>query len=63
MTPKSHLTRRAAMRAVVGLSLAPVLLASVAQAKGGPDPWEPKRRRTKEEFDTGCDRPCAPKDR
>ena len=42
-TPKK-LTRRAALLTAFGLSLAPVVVASSAAARGGPDPWKPKRK-------------------
>lgn len=45
MSQPVNLTRRAALAKALGLSLAPIALASSAAARGGPDPWKPKRKR------------------
>ncbi len=40
------LTRRAAFATSLGLALSPLLIASAASARGGPDPWKPKKDKT-----------------
>lgn len=59
MTPKPQLTRRAALLTAFGLSLAPVLVATTATARGGPDPWKPRSRKKT----NGQTRPGAPRQR
>ena len=51
------LTRRAAITKTLGLALSPLLIASAASARGGPDPWKPNRKKT------GTNRPGAPRQR
>ncbi|MEO0751158.1 MAG: hypothetical protein AAFY25_05105 [Pseudomonadota bacterium] len=46
MKPQPKLTRRAAFATALGLALSPVLVATAASARGGPDPWKPKRKKT-----------------
>lgn len=40
----SSITRRAALLAAIGLGVAPMFTAGQATARGGPDPWRPKRK-------------------
>ncbi|MEO0774389.1 MAG: hypothetical protein AAFZ04_14565 [Pseudomonadota bacterium] len=44
MTNPQNISRRTAFTAALGLTMAPVLLATAASARGGPDPWKPKRK-------------------
>ncbi|MEM7731191.1 MAG: hypothetical protein AAF280_00215 [Pseudomonadota bacterium] len=46
MTNQQKISRRAAFTTAFGLTVAPVLLATAASARGGPDPWKPKRRKS-----------------
>lgn len=57
MKPQPKLTRRAAFSAALGFALSPVLIAGAAVARGGPDPWKPKRKKA------GSNRPGAPRQR
>ena len=45
MTNQPKLTRRAAFATALGLTMTPVLLTTAASARGGPDPWKPKKRK------------------
>ncbi|MEO0747898.1 MAG: hypothetical protein AAFZ10_05930 [Pseudomonadota bacterium] len=60
MPKQTPITRRAALATALGLSLAPIALASSAAARGGPDPWRPKRKKKGAEDQR---RPEAPRDR
>ena len=57
MNPQPLLTRRAALATTLGLALSPVVIASAASARGGPDPWKPNKKKTK------SNRPGAPRQR
>lgn len=59
MKPNLKLTRRAAVATALGLAVFPVLAATSATARGGPDPWRPKRKTPTE----GQTRPGAPRQR
>lgn len=58
MQTSPKLTRRAALATAFGLSLAPIVVATSAAARGGPDPWKPKRknRETKNRMNPGAPR-------
>ncbi|MEM7596354.1 MAG: hypothetical protein AAF382_01580 [Pseudomonadota bacterium] len=57
MKPQPLLTRRAAFATTLGLALSPLVIASAAAARGGPDPWKPNKKKTK------SNRPGAPRQR
>ncbi|MEO0372816.1 MAG: hypothetical protein AAF231_15275 [Pseudomonadota bacterium] len=50
MTTQRNISRRAAFTTALGFAMAPVLLATAASARGGPDPWRPKRKKSLSEI-------------